>query len=60
MLAVFKGELSYDEIMTKIPKKRLQELYKARVDRLTKERQEIEKSQKQQESAMLQQQILQK
>jgi hypothetical protein len=60
MLAVFKGELSYEEIMHKIPKKRLQELYKARVDRLIEERKELEKSQKKQESDMFKDQFMRK
>ena len=49
-MTLFKGELTYDEMIYGRPKKRLIELRDTRVERLTNEQKELEKLQKDQEA----------
>lgn len=57
-LALFKGELSYDDIVNKLVFRRLLELRSARVNRLMEEAQEVEKQQKERESESIRNQIV--
>ena len=59
-LALFKGELSLNEILYELPKKRLLELREARIKRLTEEQNSLKEQQKKQERQAIQDQILQK
>ena len=58
MLALFKGELTLEDILENIPKKRLIVLRDVRIDRLTKEQKMMEEQQKQIESQNIQASIM--
>jgi len=58
MLALFKGELTLEDILENIPKKRLIVLRDVRIDRLTREQKMMEEQQKQIESQNIQASIM--
>ena len=60
MLVLFKGELTLNEILYELPKKRLLELRDARVERLLEEKRSLEQQQREQERQMIHDQIMQK
>ena len=55
---MFKGELSYNDIMYGMPRKRLLELRKARVQRLIQESESVKKQQEAMNREMIQQRIM--
>jgi hypothetical protein len=58
MLTAFKGELSLDDILWNLPKKRLLELREARKERLLEEQKEMEQMEATENSNRVRQQIL--
>jgi hypothetical protein len=58
MLTAFKGELSLDDILWNLPKKRLLELREARKERLLAEQKEMEQMEATENSNRVRQQIL--
>lgn len=58
MLVLFKGELTYNDIMYGMPKKRLFELRLARINRLISEQQELEKQRKADEQKQIRDNIM--
>ena len=59
-LALFKGELSYEDIMYNIPKKRLFELRDVRIKRLSEEQKALDRQQKDAQNQMVRDSILKK
>lgn len=57
-LALFKGELTLDDILNKLPKKRLYELREARINRLIEEQKQMENEEKERERAAARNQIM--
>jgi hypothetical protein len=58
MMVLFKGELTYNDIMYGMPKKRLFDLRLARINRLISEHEEMEKQRKAEESKQIRENIM--
>lgn len=57
-MEMFKGQISYDEFMNKMPKKHMISLYMQRYDRLVEETRSLEESQEAQRSKAIRDTIL--
>ena len=59
MLTLFKGELTLNEILYGLPKRRLMEIKKARLERLKQEERDLKKLEQQHERQTARNRILQ-